>query len=52
MHGVALSLPTVVGPDRATRVLEPELTLREREAVLQSGDLLESAWRELKSPRD
>ena len=51
MHGVALSLPTVVGPDGATRVLEPELTLREREAVLQSGDLLESAWRELKSPR-
>ena len=43
-RGVALSLPTVVGQEGASRVLEPELSASEHEAILKSADILETAW--------
>ncbi len=47
MSGIALSLPTVVTKRGASRVLVPELTLSEREAILESAAVLESAWNSL-----
>lgn len=47
LHGVALSLPSVVGPTGVHRVLEPRMSLAEREAVAHSADVLDTAWRDL-----
>jgi L-lactate dehydrogenase len=43
LHGVALSLPTVVGVDGAGDVLEPEISDDERERLEQSADVLRRA---------
>jgi len=40
LHEVALSLPTVVGADGAAHVIEPELSVAEREALERSADVL------------
>jgi L-lactate dehydrogenase len=47
LKGVALSLPSVVAPTGVVRVLEPRMSLAEREAVARSADVLDRAWREL-----
>lgn len=44
---VALSLPTVVGPDGATQVVEPEMTDEERAALDRSAAVLRDAWASL-----
>lgn len=44
---VALSLPTVVGPDGATQVVEPEMTDEERAALDHSAAVLRDAWASL-----
>jgi L-lactate dehydrogenase len=41
--GVALSLPTVVGPEGATRVVVPEMTEDERRRLDHSADVLRDA---------
>jgi L-lactate dehydrogenase len=41
---VALSLPTVVGPEGATQVVEPEMTDAEREALARSAAVLRDAY--------
>ena len=48
-RGVALSLPTVVGPDGATRVVEPEMTGAEREALDHSAAVLRDAYASVQS---
>jgi len=42
-RGVALSLPTVVGGDGATRVVAPEMTQEESEALGRSAEVLRRA---------
>lgn len=49
LSGVALSLPTVVTTGGAVRVLEPSLSLQEREGLERSAAVLDEAWRELRS---
>ena len=46
IRDVALSLPTIVGREGATEVLEPVLNDREREGLLHSVDVLRKAERE------
>ncbi len=43
LEDVALSLPTIVGRDGATRVLEPELNERERDQLEHSASVLHDA---------
>lgn len=43
LHDVALSLPTIVGPEGATDVILPEMSDAEREALLHSADMLRNA---------
>ena len=43
LDGLALSLPTLVGTEGATRVVEPELSDGERAALLRSADVLRQA---------
>ncbi len=43
-EGVALSLPTVVGRDGATRVLEPVMDEEELSDLARSAALLDEAW--------
>lgn len=43
IHDLAISLPTIVGADGATEVIEPELTDAERAAVQQSEGVLRDA---------
>jgi L-lactate dehydrogenase len=47
LHGVALSLPAVVGTDGASLVLEVDMTTPEREAIERSASVLKSAAAEL-----
>lgn len=47
LHGVALSLPTVVDTKGAVRVLTPEVADGERAALLRSAEVLEEAWAQL-----
>jgi L-lactate dehydrogenase len=49
LHGVALSLPTVVGRHGGSTVLEPAMDEAEREALLHSADLLRQAIASLKA---
>jgi L-lactate dehydrogenase len=44
LHGVALSLPTVVGGDGGTQVLEPAMDASERAALARSAQVLADAW--------
>ena len=44
LRGVALSLPTVVGRDGGTQVLEPALDAAERAALARSAQVLRDAW--------
>ncbi|MCX7228576.1 MAG: hypothetical protein NTW15_06110 [Burkholderiales bacterium] len=44
LHGVALSLPTVVGRDGGTQVLEPALDAAEQAALARSAQVLRDAW--------
>jgi L-lactate dehydrogenase len=43
LHGVALSLPTLVGVDGGTQVMEPSMTDGEREALMHSAQVLRQA---------
>lgn len=43
VEGLALSLPTIVGRDGATEVLEPELSSLERVELMTSANMLEGA---------
>lgn len=52
IEGTALSLPTVVSPAGAVRVLEPEITAAERQGLVLSAEVLDEAWTSLKPPRD
>lgn len=47
IRDVALSLPTVVGADGATTVIEPEMSDAEHDALLRSADVLRTAWAEI-----
>jgi L-lactate dehydrogenase len=47
LRGVALSLPSVVGAEGATEVLEPEMDTREREALERSAVVLRAARADL-----
>jgi L-lactate dehydrogenase len=47
VRDVALSLPCVVGAAGAERVLEPDMSPEEREALLRSAELLRSAANDL-----
>lgn len=47
LEGVALSLPSVVSTEGVVRVLEPQMTMGEREALARSASVLEEAWREV-----
>ncbi|RPH43168.1 MAG: L-lactate dehydrogenase [Burkholderiales bacterium] len=47
LQGVALSLPTVVGRDGGTQVLEPALDETERAALARSAQVLDDAWKTL-----
>jgi L-lactate dehydrogenase len=44
LRGVALSLPTVVGRDGGTQVLEPAADAAERAALARSAQVLRDAW--------
>lgn len=44
ISGVTLSLPTMVGTDGATKVIEPALSDDEREALLKSAEVLKKAY--------
>ncbi len=46
--GVTLSLPTVVGRDGALRILEPEMSAAERQALQRSADTLKAAGARMK----
>jgi L-lactate dehydrogenase len=52
IRDVALSLPCVVGAQGAARVLEPDMSREEHEAVLRSATLLQAAADALTSKRD
>ncbi len=43
LHGVALSLPTVVGPQGGAQVLVPAMDAAERQALLHSAEVLREA---------
>ena len=47
LHGVAISLPTLVGKNGAVTVLEPELSEGERDALHRSADVVRAARRSL-----
>lgn len=49
LRGVALSLPTVVGPDGATEVVVPEMDDAERQALERSASVLRNALHSLGS---
>ena len=49
LHGVALSLPTLVGRNGGTTVVEPAMDDVEREALQHSADLLRQAMASLKA---
>jgi L-lactate dehydrogenase len=51
LTGVALSLPTVLGPAGAVQVFEPDMTAAERDEVLRSADVLRQAAAALDLPR-
>ena len=42
-YGVTLSLPSVLGREGATQILEPELSVGERQALQRSADTLKAA---------
>jgi L-lactate dehydrogenase len=47
IRDVAISLPTVVGLEGATEVIEPEMDAREREALERSAEVLRTAYDEM-----
>jgi L-lactate dehydrogenase len=47
-YGVTLSLPSVLGHDGVSRILEPEMSADERTALERSADMLRNALAELK----
>ena len=49
LHGVAMSLPTVVGRHGGTTVVEPAMDEAEREALMHSADVLREAMASLKA---
>lgn len=44
---VALSLPTIVGRDGATRIITPPMSGPERDGLLHSADVLDTAYRSI-----
>jgi L-lactate dehydrogenase len=49
LHGVALSMPTIVGAEGAEEVLEPELIEDERLRLNHSAEVLRGAFHQLRS---
>lgn len=47
IHEVAISLPTIVGAEGATEVIEPEMEAGEREALERSVEVLRGAYEDL-----
>src|SRR5262249_42367000 len=47
-YGVTLSLPSVLGLEGVTRILEPEMSQEERTALQRSADTLKHALEQLK----
>jgi L-lactate dehydrogenase len=47
-YGVTLSLPSVIGHEGVTRILEPEMSEEERTALQRSADTLKNALAQLK----
>jgi L-lactate dehydrogenase len=47
IEGVALSLPAIVGRDGATRIIDPEMDDRERDALRRSARVLRDAHQQL-----
>jgi len=47
-YGVTLSLPSVLGHEGVVRVLEPEMSPEERNALQASADTLKNALAQLK----
>jgi L-lactate dehydrogenase len=47
-YGVTLSLPTVVGREGMLRILDPELSIAERQALQRSADTLKAAGARMK----
>lgn len=50
LRDVALSLPTIVGAEGATQVLEPEMSVSERDGLQRSADVLRHAAAEAGLP--
>lgn len=50
LRDVAISLPTVVGAEGATEVIEPEMDASEREALERSAEVLRAAYDEMSLP--
>jgi L-lactate dehydrogenase len=49
VHGVALSLPSIVGRDGAVSIVEPEMSDDERDALRRSAGILDAAATSLRS---
>jgi L-lactate dehydrogenase len=47
-YGVTLSLPTVVGREGALRILDPEMSIAEQQALQRSADTLKAAGARMK----
>lgn len=50
--GVTLSLPSVLGRSGVSRILEPEMTTEERQALERSADVLRSAVERMNQPAE
>ena len=50
VHGVALSLPAVVGPEGAAKVVEPEMSDDERQRLDRSATILREATASVLTP--
>jgi L-lactate dehydrogenase len=48
-YGVTLSLPTVVGREGALRILDPEMSIAEQQALQRSADTLKAAGARMKT---
>lgn len=48
IYGVTLSLPSVLGHEGVTRILEPEMSEEERNALQRSAETLRNALAQLK----
>ena len=49
IRDVAISLPTIVGPEGAVEVIEPEMDAEEQEALHRSAEVLQQAYQQARS---